>query len=88
MAAGMELFPCRYIVSQSGPITPQFVAGVLQDRFPKFAIQNGAEKDAEKKMDGAKVREELGLQLKPPSVTLIDMAVTAIQLGLAKPKLR
>ena len=85
---GTEFCICRYIISHSGPITPQFTAGVLQARFPHFAIQNGAEKEAEDRMDGAKVWQELNLQLKPPSVTLIDMAVTAIQLGLAKPRLR
>lgn len=75
----------RYIISCKGPITPKFVSGVLRTRFPELSIQEATDDTLGDKMDNSRVQKGLGLLLRDPSSTLVDMAVTAIQLGLAKP---
>jgi hypothetical protein len=61
------------------------VSGVLRSRFPGLPIQEATDDTQADKMDNSRVQQGLGLVLRNPASTLVDMAVTAIQLGLAKP---
>ena len=76
---------CRYIISCKGPVTPKFVSETLRTRFPGLPIQEATDDTQGDKMDNSRVQEGLGLIHRDPASTLVDMAVTAIQLGLAKP---
>jgi hypothetical protein len=80
----------RYIVSNRGPITPEFVTSTLRARFPdySFADPDPAPVAAEEKMDNERAIKELGLNITPPQATLVDMATTMLALGLAKPALQ
>ncbi|KAL3150817.1 hypothetical protein ABBQ32_000577 [Trebouxia sp. C0010 RCD-2024] len=88
LAATIPSAKGRYIISQRKPITPKLVSDTLQARFPQFQIPNGEEAEAPDKIDNSKAAQELGLQVTPVEETLVDMAVTLIQLGIAKPRLK
>lgn len=60
----------------------------LKARFPQLDIQEGAQLEAEEKINAEKITSDLGLVLHSAQSTLTDMAVTAIQLGIAEPKMR
>ena len=55
--------------------------GVLQERFPQFKIPDGEDVPAELKIDNSRAQRELGLRITPARQTMIDGAVTLIQLG-------
>lgn len=76
----------RYIISNRKPITPKFVSDTLQARFPHLQIPDGEPAKAPEKIDNSKSVKELGLQMTPVKETLVDMAVTLLQLGIATPR--
>jgi nucleoside-diphosphate-sugar epimerase len=78
----------RYIVSEAASASPAFISATLRERFPQYDIPVGDEEPSETTIDNSKAARELGLQLTPLAVTLVDMAVTLIALGVATPKLR
>lgn len=57
------------------------MAGASQERFPQFRIPDGENIPAELKIDSSKAQRELGLRLSTVRETVIDGAVTLIQLG-------
>lgn len=76
----------RYIVSNAHAMSPKFISDTLKERFPGFAIPDGLDvTSTEKDINNSKVQAELGLSITPVKSTLVDMAVAAIQLGIAKP---
>jgi nucleoside-diphosphate-sugar epimerase len=77
----------RYIVSEAASASPAFISATLRARFPEFDIPPGDEEPSETTIDNSKAARELGLQLTPLAVTLVDMAVTLIALVFATPKL-
>lgn len=77
----------RYIISQPRSTQAQQVAAVFQERFPHYDIPDAERSpETEEKINNDKAYKELGLSVLPIGSTLIDMAVTMIQLGIAKPK--
>ena len=65
-------------------MTPDFVSAVLRQNFPESAIQQGEKKEAVEKLDSSKVQQELKLQPHDPAATLVDMAKSAVQLGIVR----
>ncbi|DBA93368.1 hypothetical protein WJX79_011071 [Trebouxia sp. C0005] len=86
LAATLPQAEGRYIISNRKPITPRLVSDVLQARFPHLQIPTGKQEDAPEKIDNSKATTELGLQLTTVNETLVDMAVTLMQLGIAVPR--
>ena len=60
----------------------------VQARFPDFDILPGTDEAVEKSLDNSKVQRELGLHLMPLATSFEDMAVTLLDLGVVKPKLK
>ncbi len=58
----------------------------LQERFPDYDVAMGPDSKPVPMIDMAKTESELGLRLTPLKETLQDMAVTLVNLGVAKPK--
>jgi len=58
----------------------------LQERFPDCDVAMGPDSKPVPMIDMAKTESELGLRLTPLKETLQDMAVTLINMGVAKPK--
>ena len=77
---------CRYLVSHRDAVLPQWVTETLKQRFSDldFATPNPVEANPAR-IDNSRLGD-LGLQLRSPSETLIDMAVTLIVLGIASPR--
>lgn len=57
-----------------------------QARFPEYDIPAGKPGVPEELYDVAKAENELGIRCRPVAETFVDMAVTLIELGMAKPK--
>jgi hypothetical protein len=57
-----------------------------QERFPEYDIPAGDDKPAELQFDVSKTEGELGVHNRPLKETIVDGAVTLIQLGIAKPR--
>jgi nucleoside-diphosphate-sugar epimerase len=70
----------------SGDLT--CVSDGAQERFPEADIAQGPDDTPHKMFDMSKTESELGLRLTPLKETLVDMAITLINLGVAqlKPK--
>ena len=64
------------------------VSDGAQERFPDADIAQGPDDTPHKMIDMSKTESELGLQLTPLKETLDDMAVTLINLSVAKLKLK
>lgn len=75
----------RYIVSQATSASPAFISAALRARFPQFHIPAGEELADETTIDNSKATRELGVHLTPLASSFVDMAVTLIALGVAKP---
>ena len=88
LAATIPAASGRYIVSEAASASPAFIAATLRQRFPQFDIPDGEDQPSETTIDNSKATRELGLQLTPLAVSLVDMAVVLIALGIANPKLR
>ena len=88
LAATIPSAAGRYIVSEAASASPAFISATLQQRFPDFDIPDGEDEPSETTIDNSKATRELGLQLTPLAVSLVDMAVALIALGIANPKLR
>ena len=58
----------------------------LQERFPEYDIPAGEDKPAELQFDVSKTESELGVHNRPLRETVVDGAVTLIDLGIAKPR--
>jgi len=57
-----------------------------QERFPEYDIPDGEDKPAELQFDVAKTESELGVRNRPLRETVVDGAVTLVELGIAKPR--
>jgi nucleoside-diphosphate-sugar epimerase len=77
----------RYLVSQSHTHSKKFFTDTLKKRFPEYKIQDGEDEPRKQLIDNSKVQKELGIKLIDPAESIIDMAVTLIQRGIAKPQL-
>ena len=87
LAAELPEAKGRYIVANTHSTPAALISSWLKERFPEFGFDEVKETGgAEEKMDSSKVKQELGLALTPVKETIIDMAVTLIQLGLAQPR--
>ena len=58
----------------------------LQERFPEYDIAAGEDKPAELLFDVSKTEGELGVHTRPLKETIVDGAVTLIELGIANPR--
>ena len=56
-----------------------------QERFPEFDIAAGEDKPAELQFDVSKTENELGVHNRPLRETVVDGAVTLVELGIANP---
>ncbi len=59
---------------------------MLQERFPEYDIPAGEDKPAELQFDVSKTEDELGVYNRPLKETVVDGAVTLIDLGIATPR--
>lgn len=75
----------RHIISQPNNIPSQDVIDILKERFPQNSKLHGKDGDSSPIIDNSKALKLLG-RLHPVSETMIDMAVTMIQLGVVKPE--
>ena len=57
-----------------------------QERFPDYDIPTGEDKPAELQFDVSKTEKELGVHNRPLRETIVDGAVTLVELGIAKPR--
>ncbi|KAL0041600.1 hypothetical protein WJX79_008914 [Trebouxia sp. C0005] len=62
------------------------VMAVLKDRFPGLKFKDAEQEERKPVLDNSKVREQLGISIIPYQDTIIDMATTLIQNGIAKPQ--
>jgi nucleoside-diphosphate-sugar epimerase len=77
----------RFIVSQGNTTAPKVITDALKARFPGFKIQDGGNIPSEAFADNSKALQELGLgKLYDPATSVVDMAVTLIQKGVATPR--
>lgn len=77
----------RYIVAAAESTPPQVISAWLKERFPDGSFEDVADDQHEESkvvIDNGRVQKELGLVLTPVKSTIIDMAVTLVQLGIAK----
>ena len=63
-------------------------AAAAQKRFPEYEIYTGREGPMLDLLDISKIENELGMSMIPLEETVVDMAQSLIQLGLAVPKLK
>ncbi|DBA76212.1 hypothetical protein WJX77_001074 [Trebouxia sp. C0004] len=75
----------RYLVSQDSVVPVKALTDCLSKHFPNFKFANGKEAEVKKVIDNSKVQRELGLEIHPWQESIIDMATTLIQRGIAKP---
>eukprot|EP00877_Chromochloris_zofingiensis_P006216 jgi/Chrzof1/1848/Cz10g23170.t1 len=85
LAAELDSAAGRYLVAQTYNVSSRDITDVLAKRFPQYAIKAGKAAPKEEVLDNSKVRKELGMTLTPWEESVIDMAVTLIQVGIAKP---
>lgn len=76
----------RYLVSNSDTVPNSAVIAVLKERFPGLKFKDAQKEDAKPVLDNKKVQQELGVQIIPYQDTIVDMATTLIQNGIAKPQ--
>ena len=85
-AAWLAVPPC---LLTPGSLLLLLLLLLLQERYPQYQFGVGEEGEGSKEMiDNSRVQRELGLSITPAKETLLDMAATLIQLGLATPKQR
>lgn len=77
----------RHIVSQQKTWGPKAFTDTLKQRFPSYKIQDGPAQESSPVIDNSKALKTLGLgKLHEPTESIVDMAVTLIQQGIAKPQ--
>lgn len=75
----------RYLVSQDSTVPVKSLTDTLSKHFPQYKFAQGQSSEIKKVIDNSKVQKELGLQIHPWQESIIDMATTLIQRGIAKP---
>ncbi|KIZ01217.1 hypothetical protein MNEG_6742 [Monoraphidium neglectum] len=78
----------RYIVSQPGSFDARFVTDTLKEALPGAAegLPDGVRADTKETIDASKVTHQLGVELHPVRATLVDMARSLLQHGVAAPE--
>jgi len=61
---------------------------VLQERWPQYEFEVGPEVPCPENVDTSRLPTELGLHLRPTQETVLDMAASLMQLGVAMPRCR
>ena len=74
---------CRYIVSHRRGLNPHDVSQWLSEAYPQAKIKPGEQLDTPERMDGSRLKD-LGIVLRQPRETLLDMAAVLLALGLVK----
>lgn len=85
LAAEISSAKGRYLVSQDHVVPVKALTDCLSKHFPQFKFAEGKGAEVKKVIDNSKVQKELGLQIHPWQESIIDMATTLIQRGIAKP---
>ncbi|KAI8464173.1 MAG: cinnamyl-alcohol dehydrogenase-like protein [Monoraphidium minutum] len=77
----------RYIVSQAGSFDARFVTDTLKASLPGAAggLPDGARSETKETIDATKVQGQLGVELHPVAATLLDMARSLLEHGVAAP---
>lgn len=75
----------RYLVSQDSVVPVKSMTDTLSKHFPQYKFAQGKDAEVKKVINNSKVQKELGLQIHPWQESIIDMATTLIQRGIAKP---
>jgi len=76
----------RYLVSNASTVPNCQVIAILEERFPALQFQKAKQEDSKQVLVNDKVQKELGVKIVDPKDTIIDMACTMIQNGIAVPK--
>ncbi|KAL0048803.1 hypothetical protein WJX82_011518 [Trebouxia sp. C0006] len=85
LAAEVPSAKGRYLVSQDSTVPVKTLTDTLSKHFPNFKFAEGKESEAKHVIDNSKVQKGLGLSIHPWQESIIDMATTLIQRGIAKP---
>lgn len=88
LAAEVPTAQGRYIVSHHSITANREISDILKKRLPGLDIPDGDEPQTKPMIDNSKVQKELDLGLTPVAESLMDMAVTLIELGVAQPKFK
>ncbi|KAL3160923.1 hypothetical protein ABBQ38_009315 [Trebouxia sp. C0009 RCD-2024] len=78
----------RYLVSNADTVPGSAIIGVLKERFPGLKFKDAKHEERKPVLDNSKVQKQLGVSIIPYRDTIIDMATTLIQKGIAKPQRR
>lgn len=76
----------RYLVSNADTVPASAIIEVLKQRFPGLKFRDAKPEERKPVLDNSKVQKELGVSIIPFQDTIIDMATTLIQNGVAKPQ--
>ncbi|KAL3141742.1 hypothetical protein ABBQ32_004424 [Trebouxia sp. C0010 RCD-2024] len=85
LAAEIPSAKGRYLVSQDAVVPVKAMTDLLSKQFPQYKFAQGKDAEVKKVINNSKVQQELGLQIHPWQESIIDMATTLIQRGIAKP---
>ncbi|KAL3153255.1 hypothetical protein ABBQ38_011605 [Trebouxia sp. C0009 RCD-2024] len=85
LAAEIPSAKGRYLVSQDSVVPVKAMTDLLSKHFPQYKFAQGKDAEVKKVINNSKVQQELGLQIHPWQESIIDMATTLIQRGIAKP---
>lgn len=77
----------RFIVSQSGSMDARFITDALKAAVPGATegLPDGAPAPTKETIDASKVSHQLGVELHPLRDTVVDMAASLLQHGVARP---
>ncbi|DBB08436.1 hypothetical protein WJX82_010444 [Trebouxia sp. C0006] len=76
----------RYLISNADTVPNSTVIAVLKERFPGLKFKDAEQEESKPVLDNSKVQKQLGISIIPYRDTIIDMATTLIQNGIAKPQ--
>jgi nucleoside-diphosphate-sugar epimerase len=88
LAAEREDAQGRYLVALKETVDHKFVTDILQRRFPEYEIYTGKTGPCIDLIDISRITKEFGMAMFDLEETIVDMAVSLIQLGIATPKLK
>ena len=82
----------RFLISTGRAVTRARVLELLRDKYPQYVIADGGvppdPAGLRRVLCGKNVEPILGLQLRDPEESLLDMAETMLKFGVVRPKLR
>lgn len=86
LAAEVPSAKGRYLVSHDRTVSDKAVLDLVKERFPQYKWADNAEDSESKRfLSNEKVQKELGMKITPWQSAVVDMVVSVINKGIAKP---